>query len=286
MPGGFIGVDVFFVISGYLISNIIIKQALKNKFSYRDFYSRRIKRIFPALITVLIFVLFVGVKKLFTRSLEIMSKTMVASTLFAANIQIFTADNDYFDPETQSNPLLHLWSLGVEEQFYIFWPLLLTLIFSKFQNKAFHILSVYTILSFVLSIFCVFKDTQFAFYFPFCRFWQMSVGGLIAYLNIKIQNKIIINIMSLVSIIAIMTVVWILDEDSLFPGFWALIPTLGAACIIQAGKESFFNKYILSSKPFVFIGKISYPLYLWHWPLLVFSRILYPEGSSSILARP
>lgn len=223
MPGGFIGVDVFFVISGYLISNIIIKQALKNKFSYRDFYSRRIKRIYPALITVLIFVLFVGVKKLFTRSLEIMSKTMVASTLFAANIQIFTADNDYFDPETQSNPLLHLWSLGVEEQFYIFWPLLLTLIFSKFQNKAFHILSVYTILSFVLSIFCVFKDTQFAFYFPFCRFWQMSVGGLIAYLNIKIQNKIIINIMSLVSIIAIMTVVWILDEDSLFPGFWALI---------------------------------------------------------------
>ena len=162
----------------------------------------------------------------------------------------------------------------------------MTVIFSKFQKKTFHILLVYTILSFVLSIVCVFDDTQFAFYFPFCRFWQMSVGGLIAYLNIKIQNKLISNLLSLVSIIAIMTTVWIIDEDSLFPGFWALIPTLGAACIIQAGSESLFNKYILSSKPFVFVGKISYSLYLWHWPLLVFSRTFYPEGSESLLARP
>jgi len=114
MPGGFIGVDIFFVISGYLISGIIIKQALKNKFSYTDFYSRRIKRIYPALIAVLIFVLIVGVKKLAEKSFKIISKTMVASTLFAANIQILTAETDYFDPETQSNPLLHLWSLGVE----------------------------------------------------------------------------------------------------------------------------------------------------------------------------
>ena len=83
-----------------------------------------------------------------------------------------------------------------------------------------------------------------------------------------------------------MTTVWLINENSLFPGFWALIPTLGAAFILQAGNESLFNKYILSSKPFVFIGKISYSLYLWHWPLLVFSRILYPEGSKSILAKP
>jgi peptidoglycan/LPS O-acetylase OafA/YrhL len=286
MPGGFIGVDVFFVISGYLISGIIIKQALKNKFSYTDFYSRRIKRIYPALIAVLIFVLTVSVKKLAQRSVEIMSKTMVASTLFAANIQILTAENDYFDPETQSNPLLHLWSLGVEEQFYIFWPLLLTVIFSKFPKRAFMILSTCTVLSFIISIVCVFNDTQFAFYFPFCRFWQMSVGGLIAYMNSTVKNKILSNILSIASIIAIMTAVWIIDEDSMFPGFWALIPTLGAACIIQAGNESLVNKYILSSKPFVFIGKISYSLYLWHWPLLVFSRILYPEGSDSMLARP
>ena len=144
----------------------------------------------------------------------------------------------------------------------------------------------YTFVSFIISIVCVYVSTKYSFYIPICRFWQMSVGGIIAFLNLKIENKIITNALSILSIIAIMTTVWILNENSLFPGFWALVPTLGAACIIQAGNESFFNKYILSSKPFVFFGKISYSLYLWHWPLLVFSRILYPEGSKSIYAKP
>ena len=144
----------------------------------------------------------------------------------------------------------------------------------------------YTIISFVSSIICVYVSTKYSFYLPVCRFWQMSVGGIISYLNVNIENKLINNALSLLSVFSIMTAVWIIDENSLFPGYWALIPTLGAACIIQTGNESFFNKYILSSKPFVFIGKISYSLYLWHWPLLVFSRILYPEGSKSIFAKP
>ncbi len=144
----------------------------------------------------------------------------------------------------------------------------------------------YTIISFVSSIICVYESTKYSFYLPVCRFWQMSVGGIISYLNVNIENKLINNALSLLSVFSIMTAVWIIDENSLFPGYWALIPTLGAACIIQAGNESFFNKYILSSKPFVFVGKISYSLYLWHWPLLVFSRILYPEGSKSIFAKP
>ena len=165
-----------------------------------------------------------------------MTSTLTAATIFGANIQILTAQHDYFDPESTTNPVLHLWSLGVEEQFYIFWPLLLNVVLNKFQKKALHILSTYTVISFVLSIICIFKNSQFAFYFPFCRFWQMSVGGLVAYLNLKIQSKIINNILSTVSMVAIMVVVWIIDENSLFPGFWALIPTLGAACIIQAGK--------------------------------------------------
>lgn len=138
----------------------------------------------------------------------------------------------------------------------------------------------------MFSIISVFIDTKFAFYFPFCRFWQMVVGGLIAYKNINISNKTINNIMSLASIGIIQISVWVLDEKSLFPGFWALIPTIGSACIIQAGNESFFNKQVLSSKPFVWLGKISYSLYLWHWPLLVFSRVLYPSGSTSLLANP
>ena len=147
-------------------------------------------------------------------------------------------------------------------------------------------MSAYTVISFIFSIICVFKSTQFAFYFPLCRFWQMSIGGIVAYINLIIQNKIINNFFSLISMIVILTTIWIVNKNSLFPGFWALIPTLSAAFIIQAGRDSFVNKYILSSKPLVFIGKISYSLYLWHWPLLVFSRLLYPEGSKSIYARP
>ena len=111
----------------------------------------------------------------------------------------------------------------------------------------------------------------------------MAVGGLIAYFNLTIQNTKITNSLSIIGTFAILTTVWIIGEGSLFPGFWALVPTLASACIIQAGQSSFINKYVLSSKPFVFIGKISYPVYLWHWPLLVFSKYLYPPGSSSPL---
>ena len=112
----------------------------------------------------------------------------------------------------------------------------------------------------------------------------MAVGGLVAYLDIKIQNMQVRNALSVCGTGAIMITIWIVNETSLFPGFWALIPTLSAAAIIQAGPEPFINQYVLSSKLFVFVGKISYPLYLWHWPLLVFSRFFYPEGSKSIFA--
>jgi peptidoglycan/LPS O-acetylase OafA/YrhL len=110
----------------------------------------------------------------------------------------------------------------------------------------------------------------------------MAIGGLVAYLNLKIQSSWINSALSIGGTSAILIAVWIVSDQSLFPGFWALIPTLSAACIIQAGAEPFINKHVLSSKVFVFVGKISYPLYLWHWPLLVFSRYFYPPGSNSI----
>ena len=111
----------------------------------------------------------------------------------------------------------------------------------------------------------------------------MSIGGLIVYKNIKVSNKTVNDFMSIIGTLAILIVVWIVNEKSHFPGFWALIPTLSSACILMAGPEAFINKHVLSTKPFVFIGKISYPLYLWHWPLMVFSRKLFPEGSTSLL---
>jgi len=122
----------------------------------------------------------------------------------------------------------------------------------------------------------IYDHPKTAFYFPLCRFWQMSIGGIIAYKKIEIKNAIINNIFSILGTLAIIITSCIINEKSLFPGWWALIPTLSSACILQAGPSAFLNKYVLSTKLFVFIGKISYPLYLWHWPLLVFSRKLYP----------
>ena len=139
-------------------------------------------------------------------------------------------------------------------------------------------------MSFVLSIIAVYQSPKFAFYFPFCRFWQMSIGGILAYLNLKISDKRINNALSSVGLIALLVAVWTMDDESLFPGFWALVPTLSSAFIIQARGETLVNKYILSSAPFVFIGKISYSWYLWHWPLLVYSRTFYPSGSTSIMS--
>jgi len=138
------------------------------------------------------------------------------------------------------------------------------------------VLIVFTIISFIFSIYCVYQNKQLAFCFPLCRFWQMSIGGILGYANIKIDNSLINNALSILGLIMIFIIQLFLDFHSLFPGFWTLLPTFGCVLLIQAGNESYFNKYILSSPPFVFIGKISYSLYLWHIPLIVSSRLLYP----------
>lgn len=186
MTGGFIGVDVFFVISGYLISQIVIKETREDRFSYVNFYIRRIKRIYPALILTLAFVLCMVPKYYKPNDLDFTLKTLNASVFFGANLQIMWHHKDYFDPDIRVNPLLHLWSLGVEEQFYIFWPCLISIGLKFFHKKAFIIIGLYTIISFLFNVASVYQDTQFAFYFPICRFWQMSIGGLIAYFNYKI----------------------------------------------------------------------------------------------------
>lgn len=184
----------------------------------------------------------------------------------------------------KTNPLLHLWSLGVEEQFYIFWPFLITIILTKFRSKAFEILSVYAVLSFIINIVAAYIDPKFDFYFPFCRFWQMAVGGLLAFKGIKIADKFYANALSTIGLITIIVASFLLSENNLYPGWWAVFPTLASAAVILAGADSVGNKYVLSNKVMVFFGKISYSLYLWHWPLLVFSRTFFPEGSDSVFA--
>ena len=184
----------------------------------------------------------------------------------------------------KTNPLLHLWSLGVEEQFYLFWPFLITLLLTKFQSRAFYLLSAYAVLSFVLNIVAIYINAKFSFYFPFCRFWQMAVGGLLVFRTTKVMNSFYAHALSTVGLIAIMGAAYFLSEINLYPGWWALFPTLASVAIISSGSDSIGNK-LLSNRVMVFFGKISYSLYLWHWPLLVFSRILFPPGSDSLLAQ-
>ena len=143
----------------------------------------------------------------------------------------------------------------------------------------------FTVLSLIANLIVVHINSQFDFYFPFTRFWQMAVGGLLAFKAVTITDARIANILSLSGIAIVLIFSLLLSEEFLYPGWWAIFPTLGSALIIQAGSESLVNKHLLSTRPMVFVGKISYSLYLWHWPLLVFSRLLYPEGSTSIFAK-
>jgi peptidoglycan/LPS O-acetylase OafA/YrhL len=135
----------------------------------------------------------------------------------------------------KSNPLLPLWSLGVEEQFYIFWPCLISIGLKFFEKKTLFIISLYTALSFIFNIVCTYKSGSFAFLFPLCRFWEMAIGGIIAYLDIKLQKTIIKNILSIFGAVSIMIAIWFMKISNFFPGFWALLPSISAAAIIQAG---------------------------------------------------
>ncbi|KAF0699643.1 hypothetical protein As57867_009749, partial [Aphanomyces stellatus] len=283
-PGGFIGVDIFFVISGYLISGILLKEMTHDTFTYANFYSRRVRRIFPVLLLVLASTLWMGCLYLLASSLKALAATMLAGSLFCANLQILSLEKGYFDDDVKSNPLLHLWSLGVEEQFYIFWPFFVSLLAKLSFRKAIAAQLVVLTLSFSLNVSMLgyHGTNKVAFYFPLCRFWQMSMGGLLAYLAnqppVASSTKAWLpSVQSYAGLLMVLLGFACIDESSVFPGFWALLPSCGASLLIAAGPSAPFNAYILSSSPMVFLGKISYALYLWHWPLLVFANTRFPN---------
>jgi len=282
IPGGFVGVDIFFVISGFLISSIILKSSAKDGFSVMDFYNRRIRRIFPALITMFTICLLFGWLLLFPDELQQLGKHTLGAVFFVSNF-VFWSEAGYFDNASELKPLLHLWSLSIEEQFYALWPLTL-LLFLKSKRAIWYTL-ILTVASFSL---CVSGQLNSVanFYMPLTRIWELLCGALLAFIPANNQHatRITFNnarlqfaaaeIFSLTGIILlVMSIFFVLNNKSIFPGWASLLPTLGAALLIAGGPGTFINRYALSNRVFVFIGLISYPLYLWHWPFLAFPKI-------------
>lgn len=281
VKGGFIGVDIFFVISGYLISTIIITKIRSNTFSIVDFYYRRVKRIFPALLIVLIFCLVVGWLILLPQEYINLGENVVAGSVFISNLLLWK-ESGYFDVAAESKPLLHLWSLGIEEQFYIVWPIILWLsILNKI--KFFPVLIFIFILSFTLNIYLIKVDSVSTFYLPFTRFWELIGGAILAeIMYINRDKKLHYTYISrtqilwctLIAILLILVGILLINKQSNFPGWWALIPVVAAILLILPNKQGWINRVLLSNKILVSIGLISFPLYLWHWPLLTFARII------------
>ena len=272
--GGFVGVDIFFVISGFLISRIIFEALEHQSFSYLDFYNRRIRRIFPALVLVCAATLLFGWYSLLPDEFQRLGRHLAASAAFVSNFTLWN-ESGYFDAAADSKPLLHLWSLAIEEQFYIVWPLLLGLVWRSRRGFLLTTILVGTA-SFGVNIFTIGHYRHAAFYSPLSRFWELMIGGALAYLFMHrpclLQRYG--NLRSALGLLLIAYTVIFLTKEAAFPGYWALLPTVGAFLIISGGAGAWVNQRLLAARPMVGLGLISYPLYLWHWPILVFSKLV------------
>jgi len=301
LTGGFIGVDVFFVISGYLISMIIFENLARGSFSFSAFYARRIKRIFPALTIVLMTCLTFGWFVLLPDELNQLGKHVAAGAGFVSNLVLW-GEAGYFDNAAETKPLLHLWSLGIEEQFYIVWPLLLWLAWKRKFNPLVLVLFI-ACASFILNVNGVRQNPVATFYSPLTRFWELLFGTLLAWFSnekpmvpASLKNfiansvpgafftdkqreivQILRNASAFSGFFLLAYGLWGIDKAVPFPGYWALLPVLATVMIIMAGPQAFLNDKVLSNKVLVWFGLISFPLYLWHWPILSFARIINSE---------
>lgn len=293
--GGFIGVDIFFVISGFLISSIIIGEIRDRKFHFANFYARRIKRIFPALICMLAAVYILGLSLLLTDEFQDLCKYIASSAGFITNF-ILLRDAGYFDTASEMKPLLHIWSLGIEEQFYFIWPVILILV-SRIRISFIKVFATIFLASFLANLYCTGEDRTAAFYLPFTRFFELMIGSGVAYfmavrrheepagpLSARLlplfDDARFCTLLSLAGAALVGGSALLLDHGRSFPGWWALMPTCGAALLIAAGSGAWVNRRVLANPVMVFFGLISYPLYLWHWPLLSFLRISSPNPSA------
>jgi len=302
--GGFIGVDVFFVISGFLITSHIFQSLEKGQFSFIDFFSRRIRRIFPALILVMICSLAFGWFVLLSDEFNQLGKHVAGGAAFVSNF-IFAGEVGYFSTESEYKPMLHLWSLAVEEQFYIFWPLILWVTWKMRQNLLL-ICLFFMLSSFLINIFWVNRFPTEIFFWPFGRFWELLIGSVLAWLMLYKANMFVANgnkknksliyilnnfsrngITTFIGIFVLLASIFLITTDDPFPSYNAIFPVFGAVLVIVGGSTSSFSRSVLSNKIALWFGLISYPLYLWHWPILSYLHIIEggtPHRNRTILA--
>jgi peptidoglycan/LPS O-acetylase OafA/YrhL len=272
VPGGFVGVDIFFVISGFLITRIILDQLASDSFSVVRFYQRRIRRIFPALVVVLAATYALGWVILLPPDFARLAENIVGGAGFFANL-LQLRDANYFTPDAATNPLLHLWSLGIEEQFYIFWPLLLILL-ANLRGHFAPVIILIALLSFGANTYLIADHQTIAFYSPITRAWELLAGALLVHREGWLsRDRPLQNLRAIIGVVLIAIAIVVLDKSSKYPGWGAILPVSGAMLLIGT-QHSFLNQSLLSNRIVVFVGLISYPLYLWHWPILTYVNII------------
>jgi peptidoglycan/LPS O-acetylase OafA/YrhL len=281
--GGFLGVDIFFVISGYLITTLILNEILVYKnFSFTNFFERRIRRIVPLLFFVIFFTLFLGYLFLIPNSFDDLSSSILFSIFFLSNLYFWNTGIKYDSLNSLYEPFLHTWSLSIEVQFYIIFAFFLFFIFKILKKNFFIILILLTITSALFSFFLSKFNPILNFYFLPSRLFELLAGSIIAYVELfyfkklktfKINNKYISFIFPFLGLIIICASIFFFNDKLSLPSFFTLIPILGVSLVIFFSDKDEIITRILSSKPFVYIGLISYSLYLWHYPLFAFARI-------------
>ncbi len=282
MSGGFLGVDVFFVISGFLISRIILTELQEKRFTFAGFYMRRIRRIIPALLTVILACFCVAPFVALPDHLKNLSYSSIAAIFSASNIYFWNL-NGYFSPAVEFMPLLHTWSLGVEEQFYMLFPVLLVLC-TKLNIPIRNVLLYAIVPLFAVAVWLSYTMPSAAFFFLPARTWQLTLGAVLA-ANIlpAVNHKLLRELLCFIGLILIISSMFIFSPQDILPGWVALAPCLGAALIIHCARKGEAVQRLLSLKPIVFIGLISYSLYLWHWPALAFFRMYFANMNLTLM---
>ena len=279
LAGGYVGVDVFFVISGYLIGAIVLKELEWGSFTFRSFYERRVRRILPALFTVLIVTGIAGHFFLLPDELMALAQASLATLFFGSNIYFWDQQSTYFGLDINTEPLLHTWSLGVEEQFYLFFPLLLWALYKRGlnRNQLFIVFGLLFAASLALNILATPFYTKFSFYMIPTRAWELLLGVMLA-LGVlpDVRRFYVATLLAVFGAALLVGSVVFLREALLFPGVNAVYPVLGAALLIYSGRKHVtIVHWVLGNRFVVYIGLISYSLYLWHWPVTIYTKMLW-----------